>query len=96
MTRSADEELIRQSLLSVSPGLTIVDDYIAEDSPSKVNRERFSFIVARRVASFTVSRPSSYTVHVCLGIGTPAVDIDGAPYFDGKLATLTFVVPCGR
>ena len=82
LTHSPTARTISRSLQSVSSGLV------------STFANRFSFTVARDVATFTVSRLSSYTVKVALGIESLAFgedDLTGT-----KLATLTFMIPSGR
>lgn len=54
----------------------------------------FEFTVARDVATFTVTRTSSWTANIAIGIESSMSGDDGR--VESKLSTMTFAIPSGR
>ncbi|HEY9070530.1 MAG TPA: prepilin-type N-terminal cleavage/methylation domain-containing protein [Candidatus Ozemobacteraceae bacterium] len=89
---ASDRTLLRD-LFSVNPTLTIVPTSAGETAVNQIGRDRYKFIVARDVATFTATRVSSWSVNVAIGIQS---SMGGEELVEGQLATMTFVIPAGR
>ncbi|HOY66567.1 MAG TPA: type II secretion system protein [Candidatus Ozemobacteraceae bacterium] len=90
---STDRTLLRD-LFSVTPTLTIVPTSADETAVNQIGRDRFKFILARDVATFSATRVSSWSVNVAIGIQSSMGG--GEELVEGQLATMTFVIPAGR
>jgi len=92
---SSSDHTLRRSLIQVkSPPLAIVTGTTLEAAANSINRERYEFIVARDVATFTATRVSSWTMNIAIGIESNMGGDDGR--IENMLATMSFVIPAGR
>jgi len=91
---SSSDRTLRRSLVQVKSPLTIVTGTVLEAAANSINKERYDFIVARDVATFTATRVSSWTMNIAIGIESNMGGDDGR--IENMLATMTFVIPAGR
>lgn len=87
------------SVWSLLPKITVVgvapgNANNADGSANTTMPAGFEFTVARDVAMFTVTRPSSWTANVAIGIESSMSGEDGR--VERKLSTMTFAIPSGR
>lgn len=88
------------SAWSSMPKITIITSASVESADSdgsvvtKTLPIGFEFTVARDVATFTVTRMSSWTANIAIGIESSMGGEDGR--VESKLSTMTFAIPSGR
>lgn len=85
--------ILKKQLMTVSPGFTIVTSLSMSDN--QVTRSRYEYVIARNVATFTVTRVSSYSMQVNLGLRS-VFGADESGFEVSKNATMTFVIPSGK
>lgn len=64
------------------------------ESFNEISRARYEYVLARNVATFSVTRVSSYSMQVNLGLRSVLGDESG--FEASKNATMTFVIPSGK
>ncbi len=91
------------SVWSLLPKLTVTTITLVDSDTSNSNTNKpptnampagYEFTVARDVATFTVTRTSSWTANIAIGIESSMGGEDGRA--ETKLSTMTFAIPSGR
>lgn len=99
----ASDRTLRRTMVNSSPSVTTVissmvvsssDSSDSDTSRAPFSKTRLNYLIARDVAKFMVTRVSSWTVNVAIGIESTMSGDDER--VESKLSTMTFVIPCGR
>ncbi len=85
--------ILKRHLIEVSTNFSIVGTISVSDN--QISRASYEYVLARNVATFSVTRISSYSMQVNLGLRSVLGD-DESAFETSKNATMTFVIPSGK
>jgi prepilin-type N-terminal cleavage/methylation domain-containing protein len=85
--------ILKRHLIEVSTNFSIVGTISVSDN--EISRASYEYVLARNVATFSVTRISSYSMQVNLGLRSVLGD-DESAFEASKNATMTFVIPSGK
>lgn len=92
------DRILQRRVLTTSTNVSNVLGPVSAEvtGPSTTNSALagYKFVIARDVATFSVTRVSTWSVDVAVGIESSMSGDEER--VENKLATMTFVIPCGR